>query len=163
MHEIQTCRNCITRTEVISHSTAHVDRKREVLSLRICHALGSLSVNVPQAEPYIKVGRDPRVARNKVTSNTHEVSEIPCLRSPGNGGNGPAAGQIPIATQNRGTSYAVQMPPERSDDGHEGVFKRIRVVGIAYENVKRERDIDGEPSCVQGELELVSVIDVSVE
>jgi len=55
------------------------------------------------------------------------------------------------------------MPPERSDDGHECVFKRIRVVGIAYENVKRERDIDGEPSCVQGELELVSVIDVSVE
>jgi len=54
------------------------------------------------------------------------------------------------------------MPSERSNDGHERVFKRIGVIGIAYENVQRERDIDGEPSSVQRELELISVIDLSV-
>src|SRR5215468_476601 len=97
MHEIQTRRNCIARTEVISHSTAHVDRKREVLPLRIWHSFGSLSVYVPEAEPYIKVGRDLRVARDKVTSNTHDVSEIPALRSSRNHGHGPTARKIPIA------------------------------------------------------------------
>jgi hypothetical protein len=55
------------------------------------------------------------------------------------------------------------MPSERKNDGHERVFKGIRVIGIANENVQRERDIDGEPSSVQRELELISVIDLSVE
>jgi hypothetical protein len=55
------------------------------------------------------------------------------------------------------------MPSERSNDGYERVFEGIRVVVTAYENVKRKRDIDGKPSPVQGEFELVSVIDVSVE
>jgi len=55
------------------------------------------------------------------------------------------------------------MPSERSNDGHERVFEGIRVIGIAYENVQRERNIDGEPSSVQRELELISVIGVSVE
>src|SRR6266576_4915018 len=97
MHEIQTCRNCIARTEVISHSTAHVDSKGEVLSLCILHPFGSLSIYVPEAEPYIKVGRNLRVARDKVTSNTHQVSEIPGLGSPRNRGNGHTAREIPIA------------------------------------------------------------------
>jgi hypothetical protein len=55
------------------------------------------------------------------------------------------------------------MPSERSSDGYEGVFKGICVVDIAYENVKRKGDIDGKPSPVQGEFELVFIIDVSVE
>src|SRR6266851_4815634 len=96
MHEIQTGRNCIARIEVISHSTAHVHSKREVLSLRIWHALGSLSVNVPDAEAYIKVGRDLPLTRDKITSNTHEVREIPALRPPRNRGDRPAERKIPI-------------------------------------------------------------------
>jgi hypothetical protein len=55
------------------------------------------------------------------------------------------------------------MPSERSSDGDYRVLKRICVVDIAYENVKRKRDVDGKPSTVQGEFELVFVIDVSVE
>jgi len=55
------------------------------------------------------------------------------------------------------------MPSERSKDGYERVFKGICVVDIAHENVKRKRDIDGKPSPVQGEFELVPVIDVLVE
>jgi hypothetical protein len=55
------------------------------------------------------------------------------------------------------------MPSERSKDGHQRVFKGVSVVGIAYENVERKGDIDGKPSPVQGEFELVFVIDVSVE
>jgi hypothetical protein len=55
------------------------------------------------------------------------------------------------------------MPSEGSKDGYECVFERIRVIDIAYENVERELDIDGKPSSVQREFELVSVIDVSIE
>jgi hypothetical protein len=55
------------------------------------------------------------------------------------------------------------VPSERSDDRYERVFERISVIGIAYENVQRERDIDGQPTSIQGEFELVPVIDVSVE
>src|ERR1700676_1974950 len=97
MHVIQAGRNCIARIEVISHSTAHVESKREVLSLCIFHPFGSLSVNAPEAEAHIPVGCDPPVTRDKITSNTHVVREIPCLRSPRNRGNGPAQRKIPIA------------------------------------------------------------------
>jgi hypothetical protein len=55
------------------------------------------------------------------------------------------------------------MPSERSNDGYQRVFKGICVVDIAYENVKRKGDIDGKPSPVQGEFELVPVIDALVE
>jgi hypothetical protein len=55
------------------------------------------------------------------------------------------------------------MPAERCEDGDEGVFKRIGVVDIAYENVQRKGDIDGKPSGVQREFEFVSVIDFAVE
>jgi hypothetical protein len=55
------------------------------------------------------------------------------------------------------------MPSERSHDGYERVFKGICVIGIAYENIKRKRDINGKPSPVQGEFELVPVIDLLVE
>jgi hypothetical protein len=54
------------------------------------------------------------------------------------------------------------MPSERSEDGHKCVFEGICVVDIAYENVQRKRDIDGKPSSVQREFELVSVINVSI-
>src|ERR1700687_3975020 len=97
MHEMHTSRNCIARTEVISHSTAHVHSKREVLSLRILHPFGSLSVNVPEAEAHIKVGHGPRVTPDKITSNTHDVRQIPALRSPRNRRNRPAQRKIPIA------------------------------------------------------------------
>jgi hypothetical protein len=33
---------------------------------------------------------------------------------------------------------------------------------IAYKNVKGKRDIDGQPSPVQGEFEFVSVVDIAV-
>jgi hypothetical protein len=55
------------------------------------------------------------------------------------------------------------MPSEGSKDGYECVFEGIGVIDIAYENVQRKRDIDGKPSHVQRELELVSIINVSVQ
>jgi hypothetical protein len=55
------------------------------------------------------------------------------------------------------------MPSERSDDGYQRVLKRICVVVITHENVKRKRDIDGKPSSVQREFKLVPIIDLSVE
>jgi hypothetical protein len=55
------------------------------------------------------------------------------------------------------------MPSERSNDGYERVFEGVCVVVITYENVQRKRDIDGKPASVQGEFELVFVIDVLVE
>src|ERR1700692_4728385 len=97
MHEIHTRRNCIARIEVVSHSTSHVDSERDVLSLRVEHPVGSLGVNAPNAEAYIKIGRDLPSTRDKITSNTHQVSEIPVLRSPGNSSDGPGELHIPIA------------------------------------------------------------------
>ena len=55
------------------------------------------------------------------------------------------------------------MPSERSKDRYERVFKGICVVGIAYKNIERKRDVDGMPSPFQGKFELVPVINVSVE
>src|SRR5437868_9293859 len=55
------------------------------------------------------------------------------------------------------------MPSQGSEDGYERVFKRVCVVTIAYENVERKRDIDGKPSPIQREFQLVSVIDLLVE
>ncbi|MDQ1390177.1 MAG: hypothetical protein QOF56_3631 [Acidobacteriaceae bacterium] len=42
------------------------------------------------------------------------------------------------------------------------VLERICVVVIAYENVKGKRDVDGQPSPVQGEFDFVSIVDISV-
>jgi hypothetical protein len=55
------------------------------------------------------------------------------------------------------------MPSERSNDRYQRVFQGIGVVGIAYENVKRKGNVDGKPSPVHGEFNLVSVIDLLVE
>src|ERR1700746_4191029 len=146
MHEIQAGRNCIARIEVISHSTAHVHSKREVLSLRIEHSLRALRVNVPHTEAYIKVGRNLPPARDKITPNPHEIREIAALRSPRNPGSRPGEGKVEISAQNPRPPWAAQMPSQRSKDGHQRIFQRVGVVGIAYENVKRKGDIDGMPS-----------------
>src|SRR5579864_947994 len=135
MHKVQPARNCKAGTQVISHSTAHVHSKCEVLSLRVEHPLGALSVNAPDAEPYIKVGRNLPPARNKIAPNPHEIREIVALRSPRNPGNRPSERKIEISAQNRRPPRAAQMPSQRSEDGHQRVFKRVGVIGIAYENV----------------------------
>src|SRR2546425_10355243 len=97
MHVTHTARNRIARTEVISHSTAQHESEREVLSLRKPHPFGSLSVNKPEAKSSFKVGRNFPVTLDKVTSNTHDVSPVPCFRSPRNHSVGPAEREIPIA------------------------------------------------------------------
>ena len=96
MHEIQSGRNGITRTEVIPDSAAHVHREREVLSLSIGHSLGALRVDISDAEAYIKIGSGPPVTRDKVTPNPHDVREIATLRSSRNRGNGTAERQIEV-------------------------------------------------------------------
>jgi hypothetical protein len=55
------------------------------------------------------------------------------------------------------------MPPERGDGGYQRVSQRVQVIGIAFEDVEWKRDIDGKPSYVQSEFQLVLVINVSVE
>ena len=86
MHEIQAGRDCTARIEVISHSTAHVHSKREVLSLRIEHSLGALSVNVPDTQSFIKVGGDPRFrpvfASQNVSSNSYSIKMTGWARRP---------------------------------------------------------------------------------
>jgi hypothetical protein len=70
VHVIHASRDGIARTEIVSHPTAQVESKREVLSLRILHPFGTLSVNAPEAEASIKVGRNSPVTPDKVASNT---------------------------------------------------------------------------------------------
>src|ERR1700682_246783 len=96
MHVIHTERNGIAGIEVVSHSTAQHESKREVLSLRIKRPFGSLGVNKPEAGAAFKVGHNSPVRPDKITSNTHDVSPIPCLRSPRNHSEGPAERKIPI-------------------------------------------------------------------
>jgi hypothetical protein len=50
MHEIYAARNGEARIEVISHPTAQIESKREVLSLRIDKPFGFLGVNVPETQ-----------------------------------------------------------------------------------------------------------------
>ena len=54
-------------------------------------------LNAPNAEAYIKIGRDLPSTRDKITSNTHQVSEISVLRSSCNSSDGPGELHIPIA------------------------------------------------------------------
>src|SRR6266446_5058579 len=97
MHVSHIGGNGISRIEVISHSITQHDSKREVLSLRKGHLFGFLSVNKPEAGASVKVGHNPPVRPDKITSNTHDVSSIPCFRSPRNHSEGPAERKIPIA------------------------------------------------------------------
>src|SRR6266446_2490324 len=97
MHVIHTRRNSIARIEIVSHSTAQVESKREVLSLRIPRTFGFLSVNAPEAEASVNVGRNSPVTPDKVTSNTHDVSPVLCFRSPRNRSDSAAERKIPIA------------------------------------------------------------------
>src|ERR1700687_892160 len=96
MHVTHTGRNGIARIEIISHSTAQHESKREVLSLRKGHPFGFLSVNKPEAGASFKVGHNSPVRPDKITSNTHDVSPILCFRSPRNHSEGPAERKIPI-------------------------------------------------------------------
>src|SRR6266487_3257424 len=163
MHVIHTGRNGIAGIEVISHPTAHHESKREVLSLCPDHPFGSLSVNAPKPEASVKVGHNSPVRPDKITSNTHVISPIPCFRTPGDHSEGPAESKIPIAAQNPRTSYVVHLPSERSDDGYQRVLKRSFVIRVTQEKVESKRDIDGKPSPFQREFELVFVIDAPVE
>ena len=97
MHVIHASRDGIVRTEIVSHPAAQVDSKREVLSLRIGHPFGSLSVNAPEAKASVKVGRNSSVTPDKVTSNTHDVSPVVCFRATRNRSDGAAERKIPIA------------------------------------------------------------------
>jgi hypothetical protein len=55
------------------------------------------------------------------------------------------------------------LPSKRSNDGYERVIKRRPVIFTAGEKVENKRDIEGQASRFQGELDLVLVIDASVE
>src|ERR1700730_7067315 len=97
MHVSRTSRNAVTRIEVIPHSAAYHDSKREVLSLRISHSCGPLSVNPSEATTYFKVGHNPPVTLNKITPHTNVESGIPCFRPSRNHSEGWAERQIRIA------------------------------------------------------------------
>src|SRR5579863_8730707 len=100
MHEIYSARNGKPRIKVISHATAKIESKREVLSLRPFHPFGFLRVNIPETEPEVKVGAQVSSSADKITPDTHVVRPVPGFRSPRNGGEGPAESHIPIAPQN---------------------------------------------------------------
>src|SRR5579864_6955424 len=100
MHVVQAGRNRIARTEVISHATAHVYRKREVLSLRVGHPFWALRVNISDTEAHIKVGRHPRTTWDKIASNPHEIGEIAALGPPRNSGNRSGEGEVEVSAQN---------------------------------------------------------------
>src|SRR5579871_6028492 len=163
MHKVQASRNCKARTQVIPHAAAHIHREREVLSLCVGHTVGSLGINVAEAQAYIKVGSDPPIARYEVTPNSHDVSEIPALRPSGNQRDSPADRKIPIAPDHRWASYAANVPSEGCNDRNQGVLKGISVVGIANKNVERKGNVDRKISRVKREFQLVSVVDVSIK
>jgi hypothetical protein len=55
------------------------------------------------------------------------------------------------------------LPAQRGEDGNQRVSKRVQLIGIAFEDIERKRDIDGKPSYVEGKLEFVAIVDVSIE
>ena len=145
-------------------SYTHLDvYKRQVLSLRVRHPQGALRVDIPKAGAPIEVGGSPPVTRDKIAPHAHHVSEIAGLSSPRNRDHRSAELKIPIAAQNQGTLDLVELPSQRTNDGHQRVFKRVELILIAEHKVERKRDIDGEPSYILGKFELVSIKDVSVE
>src|ERR1700688_1140105 len=128
MHPVQTGGNSIAGIEVVAHTTAHVESKGEGLSLGVRHPEWSLGVNVPEAGAPIEVGGSPPVTRDKIAPHAHHVSEIPGLRAPGNRDHPSAELEIPIAAQNQGTFYAADLPAQRTNDGHQRVFKMISLI-----------------------------------
>src|ERR1700682_1530866 len=163
MHEIDTARNGKPRIEVVSHSTSQIESKREVLSLPITGSFWPLSVDVTEAEAQIKERCNSPVRANKIAPNSHIVRPISSFRSPRNRSEGPAERHIPIATQNSRSSNVAHMPSQRSNVGFQRVVEPGHVIPTACEEVERPGDIDGKPAVVQGEFELVFVINRSVE
>src|SRR6266705_804763 len=98
MHVSHTGRNAVARIEIIPHSAAYHDSKREVLSLRIKHPFGSLSVNQPEATTYFKVGHYPPVRLDKITPYTHVESRVAGFGPSRNHSEGWAERKIRIAT-----------------------------------------------------------------
>src|ERR1700676_4664111 len=162
MHEIYAAGNGKARIEVVSHSTAQIESKREVLSLCIARPFGPLGVDVPETEAQVKEGYNSPVRSDKIAPNTHVIRPIPSFRSPRNRSEGPAEGHIPIATQNSRSSNVAHMPSQRSNVGFQRVLKPSHVKSTAREKVERPREIDGSPSVVQGEFESIFVINGSV-
>src|ERR1700680_2494220 len=152
MHEIYATRNGESRIEVVPHSTAQIESKREVLSLRPSKAFGSLSVNVPETEAQVKEGYNSPVRPDKIAPNTHVIRPITSFRSPRDRSKGSAEGHIPIATQNSRSCYVAHMPSQRSNVGFQSVLKPSHVKSTAREKVERPGDIDGSPTVVQGEF-----------
>src|SRR5258708_4925580 len=97
MHPTYAAGNGTASIEIVSRSTPHHHRKREVLTLRIGHPLGSLSINTPEAEAIFKVGRNSPVGPDKIAPNTHIVRPVVRFRSPRNYSERPAKRKIPIA------------------------------------------------------------------
>ena len=162
MHEIYATRNGKARIEVVSHSTAQIESKREVLSLCIARPFGPLSVDVPETEAQVKEGYNSPVRSDKIAPNTHVIRPITSFRSPRDRSKGPAEGHIPIAAQNPRSSYVAHMPSQRSNVGFQRVVKPGHVKSTAREKVERPGDIDGKPSVVQREFEFIFVINGSV-
>src|SRR6202451_4703968 len=96
MHPIQAGENCIARTEVISHSTAHVESKCEVLSLRVLHAERPFGIDIAEADAPIEIRSNPPVTRNEVAPHAHDVSEITGLGSARNRNHRPAVVRSPL-------------------------------------------------------------------
>lgn len=163
MHPVQAGGDGVARIEVIAGAGAHVHGESVVLSLRVVDAEGAFGVNDPQAGTDIDVGHDAPVGVDKISTESHVVGEIVGLGAPGNRGDGAGKGDIPVAAENPRTAYVVDVPAQRGEDGDERISKRVEIVRIAFEDVEGKRDIDGEPSDVEGELQLVSVVNVAVE
>lgn len=163
MHPVQAGGNGVARVEVIAGAGAHVHGESIVLSLRVIDAERSFGVNDSQAGADIGVGHEAPVGVNKISTEAHVVGEIVGLGAPGNRGDGAGEGDIPVAAENPRTAYVVDMPAQRGEDGDERVSKRVEIVRIAFEDVEGKRDIDGEPSHIEGELQLVAVVNVAIE
>src|ERR1700680_1128855 len=131
MHEIYTARNGKARIEVVSHSTAQIESKREILSLRPLHPFGFLSVNIPQAEAQVKVGHNSPVRSDKIAPNAHVIRPIPSFRSPRDRSEGSAKSHIPIAPQNPRPAYVAHLPSQRSNVGFQRVVKPGHVIPTA--------------------------------
>jgi hypothetical protein len=163
VHPVQACRNGVARVEVIAGAGAHVHRESVVLSLGVIHAEGSFGVNDPQAGADIHVGHDPPLRVDKISPKAHVVGKIVGLGALRNRGDGSGKGDIPVAAENPGTAHVVDLPAKRGEDGDQRVSKRVEIVRIAFKDIERKRDIEGEPSYIERELELVSEVNVAVE
>src|ERR1035437_1644762 len=163
-------RDAIGGVEVVANTGPDNEIECEVLPLAdrgqvVRHLVWLLRVGVSHTSAQLEVGYHSPIGLDEVVAKAHNTRDVAGFRSFGDYSIGPADGEVGGAAQDRGATYAVQVPSQGEIERHQGIVWNPWLARelLSDDRLEDEWRVVPKPSGIEANFELVLIVNLAIE